>query len=205
MHVSFNQSIISNVIQSDALYFLFYILFLNFDIFFHISDEQMASISKYNFDHPDAFDWDLVKETLRQISQRNDVVIPRYNYKTCKRDNPGISVKCTDLILFEGIFALLDKEVWDMFDLKLFVDTDADIRLMRRINRDILERGREIEGVLKSYNRFVRHAYIDFIKPVSNFIYSAFFIVSFYIDNEILRFNSAPWCRKYSSDWIHFR
>ena len=71
----------------------------------------MASISKYNFDHPDAFDWDLVKETLRQISQRNDVVIPRYNYKTCKRDNPGISVKCTDLILFEGIFALLDKEV----------------------------------------------------------------------------------------------
>jgi len=137
----------------------------------------MASISKYNFDHPDAFDWDLVKETLRQISLRNDVVIPRYNYQTCKRDDPGITVKCTDLILFEGIFALLDKEVWEFFDLKLFVDTDADIRLLRRINRDILERGREIEGVLKSYNRFVRNAYIDFIKPVSTFF---FFCLNFY-------------------------
>jgi uridine kinase len=97
------------------------------------------------------------------------VIIPRYNYSTCKRDEPGIFVKCTDLILFEGIFALIDPELRDMMDLKIFVDTDADIRLLRRITRDIVERGRNIEGVLKSYNRFVRQAYIDFIKPVSNF------------------------------------
>lgn len=72
--------------------------------------------------------------------------------------------------MFEGIFALLDKEIRDMMDLKIFVDTDADIRLLRRITRDIVERGRDIEGVLKSYNRFVRSAYVDFIKPVSNTI-----------------------------------
>ena len=60
------------------------------------------------------------------------------------------------MILFEGIFALYDKEIRDIMDLKIFVDTDADIRLLRRITRDIVERGRDIEGVLKSYNRFVR-------------------------------------------------
>lgn len=128
----------------------------------------MANIGKYNFDHPDAFDWELAREVIKKLARKQDVVIPRYNYKTCKRDEPGIEVKCTDLILFEGIFVLLDKELRDLMDLKIFVDTDADIRLLRRITRDIVERGRDIEGVLKSYNRFVRQAYIDFIKPVSN-------------------------------------
>lgn len=104
-------------------------------------------------------------DVLRKLSAKEDVVIPRYNYKTCKRDEPGIHIKATNLILFEGIFALHPKELRDLMDLKIFVDTDADIRLLRRISRDIVERGREIEGVLKSYNRFVRSAYIDFIKP----------------------------------------
>ena len=134
---------------------------------FFTSDEQMANIGKYNFDHPDAFDWELARKVIHQLSRKQNVIIPRYNYKTCKRDEPGIEVKWTDLILFEGIFALLDKELRDIMDLKLFVDTDSDIRLMRRITRDIVERGRDVEGVLKSYNRFVRHSYNDFIKPVS--------------------------------------
>jgi len=62
-----------------------------------------------------------------------------------------------------------DKEMRDMMNLKIFVDTDADVRLMRRITRDTVERGRDIEGILKSYNRFVRQAYIDFIKPSSRY------------------------------------
>ena len=144
---------------------------LSLDNFYkECTPEEMANIGKYNFDHPDAFDWELVRKTIRMLVNRQDVIIPRYNYATCQRDEPGINVKCTDLILFEGIFALLDKEIRDMMDLKIFVDTDADIRLLRRITRDIVERGRDIEGVLKSYNRFVRSAYVDFIKPVSNTI-----------------------------------
>ena len=71
--------------------------------------------------------------------------------------------------MFEGIFALYDKDLREMMDLKIFVDTDADVRLLRRIRRDTLERGRDITGVLKSYNRFVRSAYIDFIKPCMKF------------------------------------
>jgi uridine kinase len=111
-------------------------------LFQFYSEDEIKNIGKYNFDHPDAFDWELARSIIKQLQQRQDVVIPRYNYNTCKRDEPGITVKCTDLILFEGIFALLDKEIRDMLDLKIFVDTDADIRLLRRITRDILERGR---------------------------------------------------------------
>ena len=85
------------------------------------------------------------------------------------RDKPGIQVKCTELILFEGIFALYDQELRDLMDLKIFVDTDCDIRLLRRIKRDTIQRGRDIEGVLKSYNRFVRLAYHEFIKPTMKY------------------------------------
>ena len=85
------------------------------------------------------------------------------------RDKPGIKVKCTDLILFEGIFALYDPYLRELMDLKVFVDTDADVRLLRRIIRDTVERGREIDGVLKSYNRFVRSSYNEFIKPTMKF------------------------------------
>lgn len=77
-------------------------------------------------------------------------------------------MKCTDFILFEGIFALWDEEIRDMMDLKIFVHSDDDIRLLRRIERDVAHRGRTIEGVLKSYNRFVKPAYDEFIKPVSS-------------------------------------
>ena len=101
--------------------------------------------------------------------RREDVEIPRYNYQTCLRDQPGIQVKCTDLIIFEGIFALYDSEVRDLMDLKIFVDTDADIRLLRRMKRDIVERGRGVEGILKSYNRFVRTAFIEFIQPTKRY------------------------------------
>ena len=119
-------------------------------------DEELENIGKYNFDHPAAFDWPLAREVINDLCQRKDVIIPSYNYKTCKRDPPGIKIKCTDLILFEGIYGLFDEHIRDMMDLKLFVDTDADIRLLRRMTRDIVERGRDIQGVLKSYNRFVR-------------------------------------------------
>ena len=66
-------------------------------------------MGKYNFVHPDAFDWDLIKETFFKLCNHEDVMIPNYNYKTCKRDPPGIPVKCTELILFEGILALFEE------------------------------------------------------------------------------------------------
>ena len=138
--------------------------------FITFSDEELKDVGKYNFDHPDAFDWDFIKETFYKICNQQDVEIPNYNYKTCRRDLPGFKVKSTDLILFEGIFALLDQSLRDLMDLKIFVHSDDDIRLLRRLKRDVVHRGRTAEGVIKSYNRFVKKSYDDYIKPVSKHI-----------------------------------
>ena len=127
--------------------------------------EQMANIGQVNFDHPDMFDWELLKETLQKLKDGKDVVIPEYNYVTCKREKEGIKKKWSPLIMYEGIFGLLDKEINSMLDLKIFVQTDDDIRLARRIERDIAERGRDVVGVLKSYFRFVKPAFEEFVRP----------------------------------------
>jgi len=96
-------------------------------------EEEMVNVGKYNFDHPDAFDWVLIKETFRKVLNREDVTVPDYNYITCRRNPGGIKIKVTDLVLFEGIFCLYNEELRDLMDIKVFVNTDDDIRLMRRI------------------------------------------------------------------------
>ena len=97
------------------------------------------------------------------------MIIPDYNYVTCKRNKPGLFRKWSPLIIFEGIFGLYDKEINNLMDLKIFVTTDDDIRLARRIQRDIVDRGRTVEGVLKSYHRFVKPAFQEFVKPTMKY------------------------------------
>ncbi len=97
-------------------------------------------------------------------------MLPDYDYKTCKRREPGLLRKWAPLVIFEGIFALLNADINDQFlDFKIFVLTDDDVRLARRIKRDIVERGRKIEGVLKSYHKFVKPAHIEFVKPTMKY------------------------------------
>jgi len=139
---------------------------LPMDCFYkELTEEEFAEVGKYNFDHPEAMDWSLIKETFHKLCNHEDVIVPNYNYKTCRRDPPGIEIKCTDLILFEGIFGLFDQSIRDTMDLKIFVHSDDDIRLLRRLKRDVLHRGRTVEGVIKSYNRFVKASYDEYIKP----------------------------------------
>lgn len=89
---------------------------------------------------------------------------------TCKRTEPGLKRPWSPLILFEGIFGLLDQQINEQFlDFKIFVHTDDDIRLARRMQRDIVDRGRTVEGVLKSYHRFVKPAFIEFVKPTMKY------------------------------------
>ena len=98
----------------------------------------MANIGSVNFDHPEIFDWVLLKETLHKLKEGKDVCIPDYNYVTCKRTPPGLPRKWSPLIIFEGIFGLLDKYInHEFLDLKIFVHTDDDIRLARRMTRDV--------------------------------------------------------------------
>ncbi|TNV73435.1 hypothetical protein FGO68_gene17772 [Halteria grandinella] len=134
-----------------------------------LTDEEMKDVGKYNFDHPDAMDWALIRHTIGRLLKNEHVTIPNYNYATCKRDEPSIELKCTDIILFEGIFALIDEELRQMMDFKIFVHSDDDIRLLRRLKRDVIHRGRTIEGVLKAYNRFVKSAYDEYIKPTMKY------------------------------------
>lgn len=94
------------------------------------------------------------------------MTLPAYDYKTCKRSEPGHFRKWAPVVIFEGIFALLDQEINEKFlDFKIFVLTDDDVRLARRIQRDIVERGRQVQGVLKSYHKFVKPAHIEFVRP----------------------------------------
>ena len=104
------------------------------DNYYHdLSHLSVADRAAVNFDHPDIFDWPLLKELLAELAVGKDIVIPNYNYKTCKRDPPGIVVKATPLVLFEGIFALYDFEILAMLDFNIFVHTDDDLRLLRRL------------------------------------------------------------------------
>uniref|UniRef100_A0A7N6AW41 Uridine-cytidine kinase n=1 Tax=Anabas testudineus TaxID=64144 RepID=A0A7N6AW41_ANATE len=145
-----------------------WVVLLSMDSFYKVlSPEQQikAASNDYNFDHPDAFDFDLLTHTLRKLKQGKSVKIPVYDFTTHGRQKDWKTVYGASVIIFEGIMSFADKELLKLLDMKLFVDTDSDIRLVRRLRRDISERGREIEGVIKQYNKFVKPAFEQYIEP----------------------------------------
>ncbi|MES1921342.1 hypothetical protein MHBO_002879, partial [Bonamia ostreae] len=96
------------------------------------SKEEMENISKYNFDHPDSFDWKLMKENLESIKKRETTQIPLYDFRTHSRLEETETLAPVDVLIIEGILACYDKDVRDLADMIVFVDTDSDLRLMRR-------------------------------------------------------------------------
>lgn len=128
-------------------------------------DLERAKRNEYNFDHPDAFDYELMVQTLRDLKQGKRVQIPIYDFTTHKRRKAKQHIYGADVVLFEGILVFWSKELLDLMDLKIFVHTDSDIRLARRLRRDIAERGRDFNGVLEQYERFVKPAFDDYIAP----------------------------------------
>ena len=120
-------------------------------------------------------------EKLQGLVRGEDVHIPTYDFALHKRTKVTQFVKTAPIILFEGIHANLEKRFRDLMDIKIFVLTPDDIRLARRIDRDIKERGRTVVDVLEQYNRFVKPAYDDFIKPTMRF---ADIIIPFTTKNE---------------------
>ncbi|KAM7404859.1 hypothetical protein PAMP_012170 [Pampus punctatissimus] len=145
-----------------------WVVLLSMDSFYKVlsSEEQtLAASNDYNFDHPDAFDFDLLTHTLRKLKQGKSVKIPVYDFTTHGRQKEWKTVYGASVIIFEGIMAFADKALLQLLDMKIFVDTDSDIRLVRRLRRDITERGRDIEGVIKQYNKFVKPAFEQYIEP----------------------------------------
>ncbi|XP_078275220.1 uridine-cytidine kinase-like 1 isoform X4 [Rhinoraja longicauda] len=129
------------------------------------AQQERAAHNEYNFDHPDAFDFDLIVSTLRKLKQGKSVKIPVYDFTSHSRKKEWKILYGASVIIFEGILAFADKELLKLLDMKIFVDTDSDIRLVRRLRRDIAERGRDIEGVIKQYNKFVKPSFDQFIEP----------------------------------------
>lgn len=106
---------------------------LSFDCFYlPLTSEQRENAENYNFDHPSAFDWSLLRNTLQNMKQGKEVKVPQYDFRTHSRKSTVTSMYGADVVLCEGILILYKKEIADQFDIKIFVNTDSDVRLARR-------------------------------------------------------------------------
>lgn len=132
----------------------------------HLTFEERL---KTNYDHPLAFDNDLLIEHLNNLLQRKPIEKPVYDYVNHTRAEEVIHVEPKDVIILEGILVLEDKRLRDLMDIKLFVDTDSDLRIIRRIERDIKERGRTIDSVIEQYLSAVRPMHNLFIEPTKRY------------------------------------
>ncbi|KAF7460842.1 Hypothetical predicted protein [Marmota monax] len=145
-----------------------WVVLLSMDSFYKVLTQQQqeqAAHNDFNFDHPDAFDFDLIISTLKKLKQGRSVQVPIYDFTTHSRKKDWKTLYGANVIIFEGIMAFADKTLLELLDMRIFVDTDSDIRLVRRLRRDISERGRDIEGVIKQYHKFVKPAFDQYIQP----------------------------------------
>lgn len=120
---------------------------------------------KVNYDHPDAFDTEMMIEHLRQLKAGNAIECPIYDYTTYSRTNETTRLEPSKVILVEGILIFENKVLCSLMDIKIFVDTDADVRLIRRIRRDVAKRGRSLESVLSQYLATVKPMHEQFVEP----------------------------------------
>jgi uridine kinase len=120
---------------------------------------------KINFDHPDSVEFTLLIDHLKKLREGQSIKMPIYSYLTCLRSKETITVNPSRVVLVEGILILADSGLRDMFDIKVFVDADADDRLGRVITRDIIERGRSVLMVLERYHDTVKPSHLQFIEP----------------------------------------
>ena len=128
-----------------------------------------SNITAFNFDRPDAFDNALIIEHLDALRDDRPIDMPVYDFVHHRRKEERIRVEPRKLVIFEGIMIFSDREVRDRIDLKIFVDTPDDIRFIRRLNRDIKERGRTIDSVIEQYLTVVRPGHYEFIEPTKQF------------------------------------
>jgi len=120
---------------------------------------------KQNYDHPDAFDWPLLVQHVQALRNGETIAMPVYDFTIDNRSNQTITVTPAPVIVIEGLFALYDADLRDMMSLKIFVDTAPDVRFIRRMQRDITDRGRSVESIVGQYLETVRPMHKQFIEP----------------------------------------
>ncbi|MBI5350322.1 MAG: uridine kinase, partial [Chloroflexi bacterium] len=128
----------------------------------HLPPAQRAEC---NFDHPDALDTDLLIQHVKELKAGNAIEMPIYDFKTDSRTAKTIHIEPEPVIMVEGILIFAEPELRKLFDVKIFVDTDADIRFIRRVQRDVAERGRTVESVINQYLTTVRPMHLEFVEP----------------------------------------
>ncbi|TAJ13416.1 uridine kinase [Marinilabiliaceae bacterium JC017] len=154
---------------------------------------------KMNFDHPDSIEFDLLIKHLKELKKNKVVEQPIYSYLTCLRSKETIQVVPRDVVIVEGILILGNEQLRNLMDLKVFVDAEPDDRLMRVIQRDMGERGRTVDKVLKRYEETVKPMHLQFIEPTKRYAdlivpqggnnHAAISILTHYIERNLSCFN----------------
>ncbi len=124
---------------------------------------------KTNYDHPDAFDTALIVEHLNKLISGLSIEKPIYNFEEHNRMKETVRVESRDIVILEGILILQEPEIRELLDIKIYVDTDADVRIIRRLIRDINERGRTVDSVINQYLNVVRPMHLQFTEPTKRY------------------------------------
>jgi uridine kinase len=127
--------------------------------------EHYTNTGHPNFDHPAAFDWELLREHLKTLREGNPVQSPVYDFTTNSRSPETVEIVATPVVILEGIFTLFDSGIRELLDIKCFLHVESDIRFTRRLHRDVKERGRSLESVIAQYYDTVRPMYQKYLDP----------------------------------------
>jgi uridine kinase len=142
------------------------VAFIDMDAYYnnyaHLPIEERRRI---NWDHPNAFDWDLLLEHLRRLAAGKPIEKPEYDFVSHVRRTERVQVPAAEVVVVDGLLLLAEPRIRELFDVKVFVDTDADIRLIRRLRRDLVERGRPLEEILDQYLTTVQPMHLEFVEP----------------------------------------
>ncbi len=142
------------------------IVVINHDSYYKAHDDlSYEDRSRLNYDHPESFDTDLMISDVKKLKDNQEIDMPVYDYTIHNRSDATVHVVPKKVIIVEGILILENKELRDLMDIKVFVETDADERLMRRIRRDMVERARSIESILNQYSETVKPMHEQFVEP----------------------------------------
>ncbi|EER33506.1 uridine kinase [Candida tropicalis MYA-3404] len=158
---------------------------LSFDNFYNPltpEESKQAFANNFDFDTPDSLDFELLVETIKNLKKGGKATIPVYSFTSHNRTNKTNTIYGANVIIVEGLYALYDQRLLDMMDLKIYVDTDLDICLARRLTRDILYRGRDLGGAIQQWERFVKPNAVKFLNPTMN---NADLVIPRGLDNSI--------------------
>ncbi len=128
-------------------------------------DMSYEERSKLNYDHPDSFDTDMLVEAVKELKRGHSVVCPVYDYTVHDRSDKTVTVNPAKVVIVEGILIFSCKELCQQMDIKIYVDTDADVRILRRIMRDVRDRGRSLDSVVNQYLSTVKPMHEQFVEP----------------------------------------